>query len=137
MANHGGFDVESFWTPWEHRVCLTCHSHNPYAIWLVKVKCFQPHRHIQHEHIRVVVDTDDMVLEPVRPMSQRFKTIKGSFIMCKLSGKMCNWSESCPYTHTCYECDMWNFKKRLAQGKPITKTKATLTILNVKEVMTL
>ena len=115
-------------------MCVTCHSHNPYAIWLVKVKCFQPHRHLQHEHIRVVVDTDDMVLEPIRPMPGRFQTIKGTFIMCKStwSREMCSRSESCSYAHTPYECDIWNFKKRLAQGKHeycAIATKAPITIL--------
>ena len=116
MAN-SPIDVESFWTPWEHRVCTTCYRNNPYAIWLVKVRCFQPHRHLQHEHIRVVVDTEDMALEPVRPMPRKYETIRGAFIMCQ-SREVCNGcSESCSYAHTGYEFDMWNFKQKLAKGK--------------------
>ena len=111
-------DVESFWTPWEHQVCNDCYSNNPYAIWLAKVGCFQPHRHLQCEYIRVVIDSEDMVLEPVRPMPINFGSFSIPYEMCKnFVNGTCHRNYNCSYAHCRYEVDMWNIKKRLARGK--------------------
>ena len=107
-------DVTSYWTPWEHRVCYPCYCYNPYAIWLVKVGCFQPHRHLQCEYIRVVIDSNDMVLEPIRPVPAKLAYQQGPFIMC--FGTFCR-NDACTYAHTTFEVDMWNIKKALARGK--------------------
>ena len=117
MANNF-VNIESYWTPWEHQVCSQCHGSNPYAIWLVKVRCFQPHRHLQNDYIYVVIDSQNIVLEPVRPMPGNFKSLYGTYIMCKYFEKgTCQWGQICSYAHSNFEVDMWNIKKRLARGR--------------------
>lgn len=115
MMNDHLVDARIFWTPWEYQVCTECYDNNPYAIWLVKVRCFQPHRHLQCEHICVVIDSENMVLEPIRPMPSHFRLFQGPFIMCKYT--TCFKGDTCGYAHCQYEADMWNFKKRLEKGK--------------------
>ena len=31
--------------PWEHWVCSQCWQGNPYAVWLIKLRCFKPNYH--------------------------------------------------------------------------------------------
>ena len=116
MADHF-VNVESFWTPWEHQVCSQCHGSNPYAIWLVKVGCFQPHRHLQCDYIRVVIDSENTVLEPLRPMSRNFRSFHGAYRMCDNLVKGICPKRTCYFAHSDFEVDMWNVKKRLARGK--------------------
>lgn len=107
-------DVQSFWTPWEHRVCSKCYYNNPYAVWLVKVGCFQPHRHSMCEYVRVVIDTNDMALETVRQIPMNFMSFRGPFKMCYADHKC---DEFCTYAHSLFELDMWNMKKSLTKDR--------------------
>ena len=116
MANNL-INTDSYWTPWEHQVCSQCHGSNPYAIWLVKVGCFQPHRHIQGNYIHVIIDSENIVLEPLRPMPGNFKSFYGAYTNCKnFERGICRRQQICSYAHSDFELDMWNIKKRLARG---------------------
>ncbi len=111
--------IGSYWTPWEHEVCSECYKSNPYSIWLVKLRCFHPHRHQPCTFTRVVLDHEHMAMQPIRRLPKSFKIywFRGPY-------KFCNNRDDCPkrarclYAHFQSEIDMWNIKKRLHQGKP-------------------
>lgn len=113
----GKVKINAYWTPWEHEVCSDCYNNNPYSIWLVKVRCFQPHRHQQCSLIRVVLAHEHMAMVPIRhlPKSFRLPWFHGPFRLCA-NLINCPKRSQCLYAHSQHEVDMWNIKKRLAKG---------------------
>ena len=100
--------------PWEYHVCSGCFRENPYAIWLIKQQCFEPHQHKQHRTSKVVVDETSMAMVRIRPLPANYNQIKGYYILChhyKQHGY--HYDLKCPFAHSDLERNMWNIKKRI------------------------
>lgn len=104
-----------FRMPWEHFVCSKCHQENPFAIWLTKQHCFEPHRleHQRAERILVVVDPESMKMVKIRPVPPKgFTSFRGRFYKCRFFPN-CRSGPDCNYAHSDAELDTWNSKKIL------------------------
>jgi hypothetical protein len=122
--------IGSYWTPWEHEVCSECYKSNPYSIWLVKLRCFHPHRHQPCTFTRVVLDHEHMAMQPIRRLPKSFKIywFRGPYKFC-INLDNCPKRARCLYAHFQSEIDMWNIKKRLHQGKIKVLTMVPICIL--------
>ena len=109
-------DRGSVVVPWEHWVCTQCLDDNPYAVWLIKLKCFKPmkygHNYPQRRTL-VSIEPKTMELVKVRPLPQL--TILGRFTLCRYYPN-CPEGDLCTYAHLSVEQETWNFKKTLLQG---------------------
>ena len=108
--------------PWEHCVCSECLQNDPHAIWLVKLhaRCFYPQRHRSAAHVIVVIDQDQIMMEPIRPLPGNCFTFRGKFVHC-CNFPDCRRGDKCRYGHSKLEVDTWNAKKRIISGeKPFT-----------------
>ena len=110
--------ISSYWTPWEHEVCSECYRSNPYSIWLVKLRCFHPHRHQPCTFTRVVLDHEHVAMQPIRRLPQSFKLywFRGPYKFC-VNRDNCPKRTRCLYAHVQSEIDMWSLKIRLDRGK--------------------
>ena len=115
-------ELSKFIMPWEHYVCSECYWENPYAIWLVKQRCFKPHKHqaILVNKVLVVVDRESMAMVHIRPLPQHCSHLK-EFIQCVHHHTSVNIGIQCNLTCQCahgkIEVDTWNIKKRIINGK--------------------
>ena len=67
--------------PWEHWVCSQCLRENPYAVWLIKLRCFQPkiHRHHQYRWTLVSIEPSAMRLVGMRHHPANIEQITAPF----------------------------------------------------------
>ena len=105
--------------PWEHWVCTQCLQDNPYAVWLIKLKCFQP-RHRDHNYPirKVLVSIDPSAMKLVK-MRQHPASIEGrseSLSICQ-SLPYCQRGNNCPFPHSQVEFETWEFIRTLFKGK--------------------
>lgn len=106
-----------FLLPWEHYVCSKCLQLNPYAIWLVKFKCFQRSLHKRYaEEVIVVIEPGSMKLIEVRPLPENYDRFRGKFWMCRDVVKHGSCDSYHSYAHSEVEYDSWNAKKTILQG---------------------
>ena len=104
--------------PWEHWVCTQCLQDNPYAVWLIKLKCFKPrNQYHNYPSTKTLVSIDPQIMELVqlRPLPSCVWNIRGKFAFCQ-SKANCSNGSSCTYAHSSAEQDTWNFKKSFLQG---------------------
>ena len=114
----GEMDRSGVVVPWEHWVCTRCLQDNPHAVWLIKLKCFQPRRRghcYPEEKTLVSIEPSTMQLVRVRPLPKCAWTIRGKFMFCR-NHPSCHNGDSCTYAHTYVEQHTWNFKKTLYKG---------------------
>jgi len=106
--------------PWEHRVCSECLQNDPHAIWLVKLHahCFNPQRHRSAIHITVVIDQEQIVMKPIRPLPANYFTFHEKFIHC-YNFPDCSKENECCSGHNKLEVDTWNTKKRIISGEKL------------------
>ena len=124
--------------PWEHCVCSECHQNDPHAIWLVKLHahCFYPQRHRSAAHVTVVIDQDQIMMEPIRPLPGNCFTFRGKFVHC-CNFPDCRRGDKCRYGHSKLEVDTWNAKKRIISGeKPSINASLIHSILRVNALFT-
>ena len=112
-------ELSKFMMPWEYYVCSECYQENPYAIWLVKQRCFKPHKH--QAIVLVAVDRDSMAMVHIRPLPQHYSQFKGEFIQCVRHHTSIGIQDQrklkCRYPHGEIEIGTWNIKKRMINGK--------------------
>ena len=104
--------------PWEHWVCTQCLQDKPYAVWLIKLKCFKPgYRDHNYPISKTLVSIDPRTMELVqlRLLPSCVWNIRGKFSYCRYITNCSNGS-CCTYAHSSVEQDTWNFKKSLLQG---------------------
>lgn len=104
--------------PWEHWVCTQCLQENPYAIWLIKLKCFNPNRHGHHfpdKRTLVSIEPSTMALVKMRPLPRCAFNIRGRFVLCR-KYLDCRHGDSCNFAHSPVEQHTWNFIKTLYKG---------------------
>ena len=94
---------QGFLMPWEHYVCSNCFWDNPYAIWLIKQKCFHPYKHRNGEQTLVAVDPECMMLAEIRPLPPHYMQFKGD-------------GRTYQFAHSEIEVNTWNIKKRMIIG---------------------
>ena len=101
--------------PWEHWVCTQCLQDKPYAVWLIKLKCFKPGYQDHNYPIsktQVSIDPRTMELVQLRQLPSCVWNIRGNFTFCRYKCK----GNSCTYAHSPVEQDTWNFKKCVLKG---------------------
>ena len=105
--------------PWEHYVCSECYQENPYAIWLVKQRCFKPQWHHYDNQTLITVDKESTAMVHIRPLPDNYDRIRGNFILCRYfrQRRACPNSSMCRFAHSEIEKDTWNIKKRMLMGK--------------------
>ena len=109
--------------PWEHWVCAQCLQDYPYAVWLIKLKCFQPRHsghHYPYQKVLVSIEPNTMKLVKMRPpppQAQCLTKSSGSVQLCK-SYPHCHGG-SCPFPHSEVEHHTWNFIRTLFKGMEI------------------
>jgi hypothetical protein len=105
--------------PWEHWVCTQCLQDNPYAVWLIKLKCFNPtHHHYPDEKTLVSIEPSTMMLVKMRPLPPCAWTIRGNFVYCRRYPN-CAKGDDCTYAHSIVEQHTWNFIKTLYKEKQL------------------
>ena len=113
VMDSGVMDCDVVVVPWEHWVCTQCLQDNPYAVWLIKLKCFNPtHHHYPDEKTLVSIEPSTMMLVKMRPLPQCAWTIQGN---CRRYPN-CAKGDACTYAHSIVEQDTWNFIKTLYKG---------------------
>ena len=101
--------------PWEHWVCTRCLQENPYAVWLIKLKCFSPayrDHHFPYEKTLVSIEPSTMMLIKMRPLPRCAWRIRGNFAHCQRYPH-CHNGDSCTFAHSTVEQHTWNFIKIL------------------------
>ena len=103
--------------PWEHWVCSQCLRENPYAVWLIKLRCFQPKRHRHHQYgwTLVSIEPSAMRLVGMRHPPANIEQITAPISLCK-SWKNCSKRDSCLHPHSEVEKHTWNFIQTVFRG---------------------
>lgn len=88
--------------PWVYRVCRECYEAKPYAVWLVKLRCFQPNVH-HNDLLLVSIESNVMQLVQMRYPPQ---IVSGS--SHTRQKQRCGHLND-PLPHSTVEQDTWNF----------------------------
>ena len=109
--------------PWEHWVCTQCLQDNPYAVWLIKLKCLNPsnYRHqFPHQKTLVSIEPFTMMLVKMRPPPPVLHPARGQgryrhVNVCQ-SYPNCQLGDLCPFPHSEVEYHTWSFIKTVFKG---------------------
>ena len=101
--------------PWEHWVCSQCLRDNPYAVWLIKLRCFNPKRHQQYQWILVSIEPSSMKLVEMRPPPPDIERITAPIQLCQAQ-QNCQ-RENCPLPHSEVEYYTWDFIRTAFRGE--------------------
>ena len=104
--------------PWEHWVCSQCLWENPYAVWLIKLRCFQPKRHHHHQYgwTLVSIEPSAMRLVGMRHPPANIEQINAPIPPCQ-AGRYCQRGDLCPLPHSGVEYHTWEFIRNVFKGK--------------------
>ena len=110
-------DRGSVVVPWEHWVCTQCLEDNPYAVWLIKLKCFKPgYRGVRHySHQRTLVSIEPSIMKLVKMRHPPASLGSGALDLCQ-SYPNCRRRDSCPLPHSEVEKKTWTFIRTLFEG---------------------
>ena len=100
--------------PWEHWVCSQCLRDNPYAVWLIKLRCFQPKKHYCRQ-ILVSIEPSLMKLVEMRDPPSDIEQQSSSIPPC--SSECCLRRDSCPLPHSEVEYNTWEFIRTAIKGE--------------------
>ena len=98
-------------------MCTQCLQDNPYAIWLIKLKCFKPGYQDHNYPIRkVLVSIEAMRLVKMRQHSPSIEGRSEPLPICQsLPYSQCG--NNCPFPHSQVEFETWEFIRTLFKGK--------------------
>ena len=99
--------------PWEHWVCSQCLQDTPYAVWLIKLRCFKPH---QHRH------QIGWTLVSIEPSAMRLVQMR--YPPARIDAPIPPWHawENCPKRGSCLcphsdvEYHTWDFIRTVFKG---------------------
>ena len=67
----------------------------------------------------VVIDKDQVMMQPIRPLPGNCFTFRGKFVRCS-NLPDCSKGDKCCFGHNTFEVDTWNAKKKIISGgKPL------------------
>ena len=104
--------------PWEHWVCSQCLWKNPYAVWLVKLRCFKPQRHHQNKRKLVSIDPSSMKLVEMRHPPVNIEQHYSPVPLCQAQ-QNCKRKHLCQLPHSEVEYKTWNFIRTAFRGEII------------------
>ena len=120
VMDSGVMDSGVVVVPWEHWVCTQCLQDNPYAVWLIKLKCFNPtHHHYPDETTLVSIEPSTMMLVNMRPTPACHRVQRPNqrrwMYLCQ-DYPHCQRGNACPFPHSEVEYHTWDFIRRAFRG---------------------
>ena len=116
--------------PWEHWVCSQCWWENPYAVWLIKLRCFQPRHHQRYQRWTLVsIEPRAMKLVEMRPPPVNIEQHSSPIPLCPLLDN-CQRKNLCQHPHSEAEYHTWEFIRKSFKGKK-TSTREISSVMSL------